>query len=92
MSIKSTVNLPSRGAALPAAAAWQTQPWTTEEFLQQIEAMGQRINRYVQFMCSIGSLNGSSGEAKQKAITAFYERLTVLERQLVRIQDDLQLG
>jgi hypothetical protein len=62
------------------------------ERLQRIEAMGKWIDGYVQFMCQVGNLNGTSAEAKEKAVVAFYERMTVLERQLGRIQDDLRSG
>ncbi|MCI0462700.1 MAG: hypothetical protein L0Z62_37605 [Gemmataceae bacterium] len=88
---------PSRGAAprleeeLPAGP-WQTPPWTTSERLQRIEVMGQRIHGYIQFIGTVGNLNGTSAEAKEKAVAAFYDRIVVLERQLGRIQEDLQLG
>ncbi len=87
---------PSRTASPPSTAALlagpgQTAPWTTAERLQGIEAMGQRISGYVQFMCQVGSLTGTSAEAKEKAVAAFYERMIALERQLGRIQEDLRL-
>jgi hypothetical protein len=53
--------------------------------------MGQQIQGYIQFMCKIGTLCGTSAEAKDKALVAFYDRLVVFERQLSRIQEDLQL-
>jgi len=70
----------------------QTPPGTMAERLQHIESMGQLIAGYVQFIGQIGSLNGSSAEAKEQAVTAFYERMLVAERQLGRIQEDLRLG
>ena len=54
--------------------------------------MNRRINAYVQFMGKVGNLNGTSAEAKDKAVAAFYERMAALERQLGRIQEDLQIG
>ena len=63
-----------------------------EECLHQIEVTGQRVHGYVQFMCQVGSLGGTSVEAKERAVAAFYERLAVLERQLGRIQEGLRLG
>jgi hypothetical protein len=60
--------------------------------LQGIEALGRRISNCIHFMCQVGSLDGSSAEAKEKAVAAFYERMVVVERQLRRIQDDLLLG
>ena len=67
-------------------------PPTTDQRLRDIAAMAQRIHGYVQFMCQIGDLGGSSGEAKERAIAAFQERLAALEHQLSRIHDELQLG
>jgi len=80
-----------RLADLPAAGPWQTSPWTTEERLRRIEVMGQQVNGYVQFMCQVGTLNGSSAEAKENAVVAFYEQMVVLVRQLGRIQEDFRL-
>jgi hypothetical protein len=87
---------PSRYAArldtpLPPAP-WQPPCLTTEERLQQIEVMGQRINGYVQFIREVGALGGSSGEAKDRAVADFYEHLVILEGQLCRIHEDLRLG
>ncbi len=88
---------PTRSAVLPLAAEppagqRESAPWTTEERLQRIAAMGQRIDGYIQFMSGIGKMNGTSAEAKDKAVVAFYERMVVLERHLGRIQEELQLG
>jgi hypothetical protein len=71
---------------------WQPAPCTTEERLQCIEAMGRRIDGYVEYMCQSSSLSGTSVEAKEKAVASFYERMVILERQLGRIHDELQLG
>ena len=70
---------------------WPTPPWTAEERLRRIEEMGQRILGYIRFMCEVSSLNGTSAEAKERALTAFYERMIVVESQLGRIQEDLRL-
>jgi hypothetical protein len=91
-----TANAPA-AAALPTGITvpvgpWLTPPWTLAEHLQRIEALGQRINGYVQFMCQVGSLNGTSAEAKERSVTAFYERMVIVERQLRCIQDALQLA
>jgi hypothetical protein len=63
-----------------------------EERLQCIEAMNRRINTYVRFMCKVGNLNGTSAEAKDKAVAATYERMVARERQLGCIREDLQIG
>jgi hypothetical protein len=65
---------------------------TTEDRLLRIRRLGQRIAGHVEFMCAVASLNGTSPEAKQKALAAFYDRLVTLEEQLDRIQENLRLG
>jgi hypothetical protein len=67
-------------------------PFNTDEAIQNIESMRERINGYIQFMSQVGSLKGTSAEAKEKAVAAFHERMIVLERQLGRIHDDLREG
>ena len=71
---------------------WPEAPWTMEERLQRIEILGQRIDGYIRFMCQAASLVGTSAEAKARAVTAFYERLVVVENELGRIQESLRLG
>ena len=88
---------PSRSVArldtpLPPPTPWQPPSLTTEDRLQQIEVLGQRINGYVQFFREVGVLGGSSGEAKARAVAEFYEQLVILEGRLCRIQEDLRLG
>ena len=88
-----TMNTTSKTtAALPAAGPWSFPAWTIEERLRGIEAMGQHIQSIVDFMCKIDSLNGTCTAAKERAVTAFYDRLVVVERQLGKIQEDIQLG
>jgi hypothetical protein len=95
-SMSSKAKAPSRTAALPQeempAASWLTPPWNLEERLQRIEAMGQRIHGYIRFICQVDSLNGTSAEAKERAVIAFYDRMVAVENQLSRIRDDLRLG
>jgi hypothetical protein len=74
------------------ARPWPMPPWTTEEQQERIAWLSQRINGYVQFMCKIGNLDGTSAEAKEKAIAAFYEHMIVVERELGCIHDNFQLG
>ena len=75
----------------PQADSWLTSPRTLEDRLLRIEALGQRISGHIQFMCQVASLEGTSAEAKERAVTAFYERMVVVESQLGRIQGDLRL-
>ena len=79
--------------ALPGLPSpWVQPPLTTEQRLQHIEALGQRIAGYVRFMGQVGGLNGTSAEMKDRAVAAFYERMALAESQLGRIQEDLRLG
>lgn len=68
-----------------------TPPWTLEERVHGIEAMAQRIASYIRFICDIDTLNGASAEVKERAVTAFYEQMVIVESQLGRIHDQLQL-
>ena len=77
------------GAVLPGP--WLTPPWTMAERLHRIEAMGQKIDGYVRFMCKVVGFDGASAEAKEAAVTAFYERMVIVEKQLGRIQENLRL-
>lgn len=76
----------------PPPGPWYTPPLNAEESLQRIQALGQRINGHISYLEKVGTLNGISAETKDRAVAAFYERLLVLERQLARIQEDLELG
>jgi hypothetical protein len=90
-----TASVPARArpvAVEPSPYPGQPPPCTTEERLLQIAVMGKRIQGYVEFMCQVGTLSGTSGEAKERAVIAFCERLSALERQLGRIQEELRLG
>jgi len=85
-----------RGRALtihgePAPACSLLTPLTLEDRLVQVRALGERINGYIQFMCAVGELNGTSMETKQKTVAAFHERLAALEQQLSRIHQHLLL-
>ena len=82
----------ARRSTGPRTAAWFSPATTTEERLQRIAALGERVNKYVQFICGSCGLPGTSGEARDRAVTAFYERLLALERQLGRIEEDFRLG
>ena len=67
-------------------------PCTTEERLQHILSLGERIQGYIQYMNKVGNMNGTSAEAKERAVVVFHERLVILEQQLNKIQEELQLG
>lgn len=73
------------------AGLWTTPAWTLEERLQRIEVMGQRLNGYIQFIGQVASMTGTSGEAKERAVKAFYERMLAVDGQLGRIQENLKL-
>jgi hypothetical protein len=71
---------------------WLTSPTTLEERLRHIEAMGQHIQDLIGYMCQVRSMAGTSAEAKERAVTAFHDRMVVLESELARIQEGLRLG
>ena len=86
--------LPTPGASrakevLPSC--WSTPPWTLEERLHRIDVLGQKIAEYVRFMCHVAGLNGASAEVKERAVTAFYDKMVVVEKQLARIHENLRL-
>jgi hypothetical protein len=70
----------------------RTVPLTTGDRLEHIHALGQRVSAYIKFMCTIGRMEGSSVESKDRAVTIFYERLFMLEQELARIHDNVLLG
>jgi hypothetical protein len=92
----STTNSTSRRGP-PVTGPWPPSPWdgiplTGEQRLKRIEALGERIAGHVRFMCQVASLEGSSAEMKERALTAFYERMILVETQLGRLREDLVLG
>lgn len=91
MSAKTIVPATRRLLAPRPKMLWPMPPRTTEERVERIEVMGQRIGGYIQFMCQAGNSNGASADAKERAIELFYEQMVVLERQLGRIHEDFQL-
>jgi hypothetical protein len=88
----SSVTIRARPAEELPPGPGPAPPCTTEERLLHIEALGKRVHGYVEFMCQVGGMGGTSAEAKERAVVDFYERLTVLERQLGRIHEELRLG
>ncbi len=69
-----------------------TQPNSMDDYLLRIRALGDRIRGYVQFMASVENMNGSCLEAKRRSMSLFYERLVLMDRELNRIQEELQLA
>ena len=68
----------------------RTPPLSTEDRLLHIQALARRIDRYIRFMRAVGSMAGSSGEAKNLAVVVFHECLEALEPSLGRIPKKLQ--
>jgi hypothetical protein len=93
MTAKATPRNPAAGSLpdIPPDVGLTT-PWTTEDHVVHIQALGQRVARHIQFICDSGSLPGTSVEAKDKAVIVFYKQLLALERQLNRIHEDLELA
>jgi hypothetical protein len=69
----------------------QARPCTPEERLHRIQALAGRISGHVQFMCEPGASLGTSGEAKERALSAFYERMVLVEEQLAKIVEQFRL-
>ena len=78
----------SRGD-VPAGWLLPRPVWTMQDRLQRIQALGEQISKYIKFMCEVEKLAGTSTEAKERSVAAFYERMVTLEQQLGRIQEDL---
>jgi len=82
---------PPVASTTPPSEPRLTPASTLAERVLRIESMGQRIAGYVQFMSQIDSMSGTSAEAKERGVTAFYERMVVVEAQLRRLHDELRL-
>jgi len=65
---------------------------TTQQRLEGIEKMLERVSEHVAFMRGVESLPSNSAEAKEAAVAAFYDRMEALERQLGRISEGLRFG
>jgi hypothetical protein len=76
----------------PPDLGLNTQPYTTEERLEHIKALGERIQGYLHFMAKVATMPGTSAEARDRAVEVFYDRLVIAERQLGRVREDLELG
>ncbi|HKI37587.1 MAG TPA: hypothetical protein VKA46_37370 [Gemmataceae bacterium] len=70
----------------------RTPPATAEEFLTHIGALAKRVEGHVAFMSGVERLNGTSAEAKNRALSLFYQRLVTLELELNRVREELELG
>lgn len=71
---------------------WFQTPITMEDHLARIEVLSERILAHVRFISSIDTLEGTSGEAKRRAVGSFYTCLTTMETALNRIGNDVRLG
>jgi len=70
----------------------RTPPANAEEYLLHIGLLGKRVEGHVTFMCGVDRLNGTSSEAKNKALSQFYQRLVAMELELNRVREELELG
>ncbi len=75
----------------PARPPATAPPMTLEERLHRIEAMGKRMEGYIQFMCKLPSMTGTSAEVKERAVAVFYAQMVLVEGQLAHIYDELRL-
>jgi hypothetical protein len=84
---------PTSKAPLAASAELpRTPPATAEEFLLHIGVLGKRVEGHVTFMSGVERLTGTSSEAKNKALSMFYQRLVAMEVELNRVREELELG
>jgi hypothetical protein len=67
-------------------------PATAEEFLLHINVLGKRVEGHLAFMAAVERLNGTSAEAKNRALSQFYQRLAAMEQELNRVREELELG
>jgi len=65
---------------------------TTEDHLARIQALGRKIEEHIRFMGTVATLPGTSAESRAKAVSAFHERLLILERGLAQTLEELRLG
>src|SRR5689334_22236907 len=56
----------------------RTPPATAEEFLMHIGVLGKRVEGHVAFMSAVERMNGTSAEAKSRALSLFYQRLVAM--------------
>jgi hypothetical protein len=88
---------PAPPASLPAEAPPpggrpRAAVLNTEQRLEGIESMRQRVNSYADYIRQSASLPSTSREAREQAIAAFYDRMATFERELSRIEEGLRLG
>jgi hypothetical protein len=81
---------PIRPTSLQSPAANASSHNSTDR-LRDIELIGERIGSIVRFMCEIHKLTGTSDECRDRALTAFHERLITVEKQLAIIQEKFRL-
>ena len=55
-------------------------------------SLGRRVVEHVRFMAEVGTLPGTSAEAREKAVDVFYQRLFALEKVLGQTVEELRLG
>ncbi len=66
----------------------QASPSTAQEQRPRIEALGNRIAEYVRLFCEPVDLQGTSAEARERAVAAFYEEIVSAELRLARIYNE----
>jgi hypothetical protein len=82
---------PPTTAKKPKGASMTPLPLTVEEHVHRIEALSQRIDAYIRFMCQLAGEPGTSAEVKERALAVFHHQMIVVERQLGLIYDELRL-
>jgi len=91
----STSKAPPPTSKAPLASSAElprTAPATAEEYLLHIGVLGKRVEGHVAFMCAVERMCGTSSEAKNRALSHFYQRLVAMELELNRVREELELG
>jgi len=65
---------------------------TTADRLTQIQLLSRRVVEHVRAVTAVAEVQGTSAEARDRAVVMFHERLLLLERTLEKVLEDLRLG
>lgn len=88
-SVRKTESLPAR--SLPGNPAAESHPLTLEERLHRIETLGKRIRGHIDAIARIAHEPGTSPDGKERAVRAFHEKIILVEGELGRIHEELQM-
>lgn len=76
---------------VPRNPAAEPQLLTLEERLHRIETLGNRIRGHIDAIARIAHEPGTSPDGKERAVKAFHEKIILVESELGRIREELQM-